>query len=54
MILNISDNAFKDIFSNKQFQLPIRWDGVDFEKALKELFNEYCFQDVNSQLYNGP
>ena len=40
MILNISDNAFKDIFSNKQFQLPIRWDGVDFEKALKELFNE--------------
>lgn len=47
MILNISDNAFKDIFSNKQFQLPIRWDGVDFEKALKELFNEYCFQVCN-------
>ena len=52
MILNISDNAFKDIFSNKQFQLPIRWDGVDFEKALKELFNEYCFQVCNRQESN--
>lgn len=44
MILDISDSTFKKIFSSQQFYLPIRWDGNDFEKALKDLFNEYCFQ----------
>lgn len=44
MILDISNAAFKNIFSNEKFFLPIRWDGKDFEKALNDLFNEYCFQ----------
>ena len=52
MILDISDSAFKNIFSNKKFNLPIRWDGNDFEKALKDLFQEYCFQVCLQQ--QGP
>ena len=44
MILDVSNKAFKNIFSDKNFHLPIRWDGKDFEKALSDLFNEYCYQ----------
>lgn len=49
MILDVSDEAFKHIFLNKNFNLPIRWDGVDFEKALADLFQEYSFQVCNYQ-----
>lgn len=41
MILDISDDSFKDILNDKQFYLPIRWDGVDFASTLDRLFNHY-------------
>ena len=41
MVLNISDEKFKSIFSNGKFYLPIRWDNNDFVKTLKNLFEEY-------------
>ncbi len=30
-----------NVFSNKKFHLPLRWDGVDFETTLNELFKTY-------------
>lgn len=29
---------FREIFSEKAFALPIRWDGVDFLATLRRLF----------------
>lgn len=33
---------FREIFSEKAFALPIRWDGVDFLATLRRLFQCYC------------
>lgn len=41
MIVKLEDQDFKKIFKGTKFNLPIRWDGKDFEKSLKELFSEY-------------
>lgn len=41
MIVELGDQDFKKIFNGTKFNLPIRWDGKDFEKSLKELFDEY-------------
>ena len=41
MVLNISDDQFKDILNDEQFYLPIRWDGLNFSKSLKDLLDEY-------------
>ena len=35
MIFNISDDEFKEIFSNEKLYLPIRWDNKDFVGTLK-------------------
>lgn len=34
MILDISDKKFKELFKNKDFHLPIRWDGYDLPQHL--------------------
>ena len=44
MILDISNKAFKNIFGDGKFDLPIRWDGKNFEDSLKDLFQEYIFR----------
>ena len=44
MILDISDKKFKELFKNKDFHLPIRWDGYDFAATLGGLFNKYIEQ----------
>lgn len=44
MILDISDKKFKKLFKNKDFHLPIRWDGYDFATTLNDLFNKYIEQ----------
>lgn len=41
MIVKLGDQDFKKIFNGTEFNLPIRWDGKDFEKSLKELFSKY-------------
>lgn len=41
MILDISDNEFKDIFGDAQFHLPICWDGDDFSETLHNLYCNY-------------
>lgn len=41
MILDISDGKFRDIFGDERFQLPIRWDGQDFERTVRKLFDNY-------------
>jgi len=40
-IVDLSDSAFKKIFSTKEFFLPIRWDGADFLFTLDNLFETY-------------
>lgn len=52
MILDISDEEFKDIFGDAQFHLPIRWDGVDFAETLRKLFNRYLNQLERYQTHN--
>ena len=41
MILDISDELFKDILNDKELYLHIRWDGDDFASTLDKLFNHY-------------
>lgn len=41
MILDISDSAFKQIFSDQRLHLPIQWDGTDFAGTLEKLFSIY-------------
>lgn len=36
---NIED--FKQVFSSKDFALPVRWDGVDFALTLKNVYERY-------------
>ena len=49
MILDISNKAFKNIFGDGKFDLPIRWDGKNFEDSLKDLFQEYIFRVCQAQ-----
>lgn len=44
MIFNISDNQFKRIMCNSEFNLPVRWDGQDFEEAISNLLNKYMYE----------
>lgn len=44
MILDISDNEFKEIFDDTQFHLPIRWDGADFSDTLRKLYSNYLIR----------
>ena len=41
MIIDISDEKFKKIFSDKRLHLPIRWNNNDFADSLKNLFEIY-------------
>lgn len=41
MIFNISDNQFKRIMCNPNFNLPVRWEGRNFERAISDLLDEY-------------
>lgn len=41
MILDISDAEFKKLFNDTELFLPKVWDGSDFNKALKALFEHY-------------
>lgn len=41
MILDISDPGFLDVFEEERFQLPLRWDGRDFERTVRKLFDNY-------------
>lgn len=41
MIFNISDSQFREIMRNSDFNLPIRWDGRDFEEAISDFLDEY-------------
>ena len=41
MIIDISDNGFKKIFNDKQFELPIRWCGGDYAQFLESLYDNY-------------
>lgn len=56
MILDISDNEFKEIFGDEQFFLPIRWDGADFSDTLHKLFNNYLnrLESYPKHLKSGP
>ena len=49
MILDISQENFRNIFGDGTFDLPIRWDGKNFEDSLSELFEEYIFRICNEQ-----
>lgn len=40
-IIDVSDRAFKHIFEDKSFDLPIRWDGRDFSRELNNLLDRY-------------
>ena len=42
---------FREIFSEKAFALPIRWDGVDFLATLRMLFQRYC-ESVSTLFYH--
>lgn len=44
VIFSISDEEFRNIMNNSKFNLPIRWDGRDFEKTLQNLFSEYLHE----------
>lgn len=41
MTFDISDENFRKLFNDQQLYLPIKWDGQDFSKALKELYAHY-------------
>lgn len=41
MILDISDNAYKNILNDEQLFLPIRWNGDNFSDAIECLLNRY-------------
>ncbi len=52
MIIDISDNEFKNIFNNQKLFLPIRWNGNDFEMTLRSLFNFYIKQ-IEREIYRN-
>lgn len=54
MILDISDKTFRDIFKDRTFHLPIRWDNSDFYKTLKELYSRYIIQIENYSCSLSP
>lgn len=41
MIFDISDSEFMHIMQDPRFNLPVRWDGRDFENAVSNLLDEY-------------
>lgn len=41
MIIDISDETFKDIMKDEKLHLPIRWDGVNFLDTLEKLYKVY-------------
>lgn len=41
MILNISDQAFRNLFKDKSLHLPIRWSGEDFYARVEQLLDDY-------------
>lgn len=41
MIFDISDGNFRRIMSDKFFDLPRRWNGIDFYLTVKDLFEKY-------------
>ena len=49
MILDISQDSFRNIFGDGKFDLPIRWDGKNFEDSLNKLFKEYMFEVCKEQ-----
>jgi len=44
MILDISDDTFKNVLNDTELYLPIRWNGSDFATTLDNLFNHYIKQ----------
>lgn len=42
MIFDISDVQFNNIMQNPSLNLPVRWDGRDFETAIANLLDEYA------------
>lgn len=44
MIFDVSGTKFQDIFGDEKFQLPIRWDGLNFKYAVGRLFDSYISQ----------
>lgn len=59
MIFNISDNQFKKIMRNPNFNLPVRWEGRNFERAISDLLDEYINElllfdgDKDNEYYNN-
>lgn len=43
-IFDISNSMFKKILNDETLFLPKRWDGKDFSKTLKNLFNHYKYR----------
>lgn len=41
MLLDLSSQQFKDIVKNPSLNLPVRWDGRDFEMTVENLLDEY-------------
>ena len=41
MIINVSDDQFKNIMTNPNLSLPIRWNGREFEESIHDLLDEY-------------
>lgn len=41
MILCLGERDFLDLMHNPQLQLPMRWDGKNFETAISDVFNAY-------------
>lgn len=44
MIIDISNESFKNILKDNRLSLPIRWDGADFLTTLNNLFDYYIKQ----------
>ena len=41
MIIDISDNTFKNIFDDEKLFLPLKWDGIDFLTTIEKLYKHY-------------
>lgn len=41
MVLDISNESFRNIFQDERLYLPIRWNGNDFADTLEDLFHVY-------------
>lgn len=54
MIIDISDEKFRNIFQDQSLHLPIRWDGVDFYDYIEKLLNKYCkFVENEIKVFKG-